>query len=194
MKINIFLRGRIRYPQLLLVAGVLLSWWLLDNESANLVPGSGEAPHRPDFWAAGFTTTALDIAGVPSYELTGRKMVHFRDDGSTEFDYPDYVRHRAEQGPVTITAKSGLNNEDGSQMLLVGDVVIVSAGNNQTGEVTAKMDELLLYPQDDFAETSSPVEIVTSTGVTTGIGMRVNSRTGTLILLSNVRGTYESSQ
>lgn len=183
-----------RYPHLLLVAGLLLSWWLLNNDSADLLSGSGETPHRPDFWATEFTTTALDVAGVPSYQLTARKVVHFRDDGSSELDHPDYVRHRNDQGPVTITARSGWNNEDGSQMLLVGDVVIVNASNNQTDDVTARMDELLLYPQDDFAETSSPVEIVSSTGVTTGIGMHVNSRTGTLVLLSNVRGIYESSQ
>ena len=194
MKFLISLSARIRYPQLILLVGLLLSWWMLQNQSTDRPDEAGEPPHRPDFWATNFTTLALDIGGNPSYQLTAEEMVHFRDDGTTEFDHPDYLRHRQEQGPVEITADSGWNNEDGSQMVLLENVVIINRDDNQTIAVTAEMDELTIYLEDDFAETASPVKITSTSGVTTGIGMHVNSLTGKLVLLSNVRGKYENSQ
>ncbi len=194
MKFRVSLPGRLGYPQILLVAGLLFSWWLLDFQSLQLAPGAGNKSHRPDFWATGFSTLALDVDGKPSYRLAAHRTEHFRDDGSSEFDHPDYLRFREDQGPVTITALSSWSNEDGSQMVLVGDVVIISEGNESADGVTATMDELLLYPDDDFAETSSPVKIISPAGITTGVGMHLNSRTGTLVLLSNVRGIYEASQ
>ncbi|MDF1817835.1 MAG: LPS export ABC transporter periplasmic protein LptC [Immundisolibacteraceae bacterium] len=194
MKFSIPLPARFRHPQVVLVIGLLFTWWLLQSPSTETPDGIQKQPHRADFWATNFTTLALDINGEPSYQLTAREMVHFRDDGTTEFDHPDYLRHRQAQGPVQITADSGWNNEDGSQMVLLENVLIISRGEGEQVAVTAKMDELTLYPNDDFAETASPVEINSTSGVTTGIGMHVNSLTGKLVLLSNVRGIYETTQ
>jgi len=192
MKLIFRLPNRIHVSQVLLVLAVLVSWWLLDDQTTRLAQEKGDTPHRPDFWATDFTTVMLDIEGLPRYQLTARKMVHFRDNGRSEFDHPDYVRFRPDQGPLTITATRGWNNEDQTKMVLIDDVVIISKGNDDTDSVTAEMDELTVYPEDDFAETSSPVKIIRPSGTTTGVGMEVNSRTGTLILLSNVRGVYES--
>ena len=182
--------SRIQYRQLGLLFAALMSWWLLQNApqtTANL----DKVAHRPDFWAKQYGSKNLDPAGLPSYELHAQQLLHFRDDGSSEFDQPHYVRHRQQKGPVTITSNTGWNNEAGSELVLVGDVVIVSEGDDSDDRVTAKMDELLVYPKEDFAETSSPVTIINQSGTTTGVGMHVNSRTGVLILLSNVRGRYQ---
>ena len=188
-KLVIFL-GRIHYRQLGLLFAVLLSWWLLKNP---LQPDNGatEIAHRPDFWASQYHLKSLDLAGAPSYELHSKDLVHFRDDGSSEFDHPRYIRHRQQSGPVTITSVTGWSNDAGSELVLVGNVVITSDGDEPADQVTASMDELLVYPKDDFAETRSPVTIINQSGTTTGVGMHLNSRTGILTLLSNVRGRYQ---
>ncbi|RLA03208.1 MAG: LPS export ABC transporter periplasmic protein LptC [Gammaproteobacteria bacterium] len=191
MNFNLRSSFPIRYPQALLVAGLLLSWWLLNDQAAEQSRGIDAPPHRPDFWTTHFTTVALDIGGKPRYQLTAAEMVHFRDDATSEFDHPKYVRYQQEQGPITITAVSGWNNKEGTELVLTDKVVIVSQGDSDADKVTAEMDKLLLFPEDDYAETDTPVKIVSPSGTTTGIGMQVNSRTGVLILLSNVHGIYE---
>ncbi|MEL0082328.1 MAG: LPS export ABC transporter periplasmic protein LptC [Gammaproteobacteria bacterium] len=191
MKFSIPLPEGRRTPQALLIVGLLLSGWLLFNQSTRQDIDDSATPHRPDFWANQFTTLALDVEGKPAYRLSAEKMVHFRDTGDSEFIQPDYVRFRDEQGPVTISAQNGWSNKDGTELVLVDQVVLVGQGDDP---VTAEMDELLLYPDEDFAETSTPVKIISPTGTTTGIGMHVNSRTGKLVLLSNVRGIYESDR
>ncbi|MBV1960652.1 MAG: LPS export ABC transporter periplasmic protein LptC [Immundisolibacteraceae bacterium] len=188
-RLLIFLR-QLDYRQLGLLFAVLLSWWLL-QEANQPINGSEEIAHRPDFWATQYGSKNLDSAGLPSYELHSTKLLHFRDDGSSEFDQPRYVRHRPQKGPVTIISNTGWSNEAGSELVLVGDVLITSEGNEPADRVTAEMDELLIYPKEDFAETRSPVTIINQSGTTTGVGMHVNSRTGVLILLSNVRGRYQ---
>ena len=182
--------GRIDFRLLGLLLAVLISWWLLHNPLESEGESKKEA-HRPDFWANNYHLRSLDIAGLPSYELHSTELVHFRDDGSSEFSQPRYVRHRQQSGPVTITSTTGWSNAAGSELVLVGDVVITSQGDEPADLVTANMDELLVYPKEDFAETRSPVTITSQTGTTTGVGMHVNSRTGVLILLSNVRGRYQ---
>ena len=183
------LAGRIDFRQLGLLLAVLISWWLLHNPPES-EDGLKKEAHRPDFWANNYHLKSLDIAGSPSYELHSSALVHFRDDGSSEFDQPRYIRHREQNGPVTITSVTGWSNESGTELVLVGDVVITSEGDEPADLVTANMDELLIYPKADFAETRSPVTIINQSGTTTGVGMHLNSRTGILTLLSNVRGRY----
>ncbi|MBL4621881.1 MAG: LPS export ABC transporter periplasmic protein LptC [Immundisolibacteraceae bacterium] len=188
-KILVTLR-QLNYRQLGLLFAVVLSWWLLQDASQP-INESNPVAHRPDFWATQYASKSLDSAGIPSYELHSTKLIHFRDDGSSEFDHPRYIRHRQQKGPVTIISNDGWSNEAGSELVLIGDVIITSEGDDLADLVTAEMDELLVYPKEDFAETSSPVTIINQSGTTTGVGMHVNSRTGVLILLSNVRGRYQ---
>lgn len=170
---------------------MLISWWLLRTDGDRPEVIDQVEQHLPDFWATKWSSRTLAETGKPAYDLAAERVTHFRDDGSSEFELPVYHRHRQTEGPLTITALSGWSNETGDEILLTGEVEIISYAADGSNINQANMDELLLHPDDDFAETRSPVTITTREGVTRGVGMHVNSRLGTLVLLSNVKGRYE---
>jgi lipopolysaccharide export system protein LptC len=81
--------------------------------------------HDPDYFMEGFNLKSFDAKGRMRSEVMGDKARHYADNAWTEIDQ---VRFRSidEKGRLTTaTANSGLSNEDGSEVQLIGNAIVV---------------------------------------------------------------------
>ncbi len=192
-------RFRLRLPErrtlvLLVLLGllVLLSQWLLNlNEPGRRAP-EGKPRHEPDYTMENFVITAMNAAGQPAHKLRAPRMVHYADDGSTEFTRPDVTLYQEGAAPWEVHAARGWMSQDHKRILLQDEVLIENPAAPASEVWHLKTRDLTLLPDADYAETARPVTITGRTSETHGVGMQVFVKEGRLKLLSRVRGRYET--
>ena len=91
-----------------------------------------------------------------------------------------------EDGTVYVTTS------DGERVDLLGNVRIFRPASGKDEELTASMDELAVFPDDETAFTKSPVLITRGRSWLKGVGMQVNNIKQTYVLESQVAGLLES--
>ncbi len=194
-------RFRLRLPErrtLVLIALLgllaLLSQWLLNlNEAGQRAPES-KPRHEPDYTMDNFVITAMDSAGKPAHRLQASRMVHYADDGSSEFTRPDITLYQEDAAPWEMHAERGWMSKDHKRILLQDEVLIENPAAAPSEVWHLKTRDLTLLPDEDYAETAAPVTITGRTSVTSGVGMQVFIKQGRLKLLSQVRGRYEAKR
>ena len=131
--------------QAVLVAAIVvmfgLSLWLQMNFlKPKLHQNTPTISHEPDYYMHKFTATGRDTNGI-AYVLVGKNLKHFPDNSSTpgslledlrldQYDQNNLVR--------TTSSDSGWIYEDGTKILLQGNVQVTQgATNTAVGTVTS---------------------------------------------------------
>lgn len=147
-------------PLLLLLAGLLLSWWLVrsTNPNANLIlpqPPSQEA----DYDVRGFTLKIYDLQGRLKSSMTGASAAHSPVTLTTLIERPRVWIYK--EGQVTTAqANQGLANEDGSEVQLLGQAEIHRPASPTEPEPMRMRSEFLhLFANTDVVQTDLPIEI-----------------------------------
>ena len=185
-------------PVLVLAALAAFSVWLQQMaEQAAPVLASGER-HDPDFYLKDFTLTTMDKSGAPRNRLEAPYMVHYADDDTSEVDRPRMQVFRKDAPPWYIDAGKGVVLSEGKTVFLRDGVIIRlihQAGPQQGHDATLRTPDLTIKPDDEYAETASPVNFMDSAGnVINAVGMRAHFKDERLELLSQVRGKYVSAK
>jgi lipopolysaccharide export system protein LptC len=106
------------------------TYWMVRSVPASGSPAVVEtARHDPDYFMEGFSVQNFDAKGRMRSEVTGQKARHYPD---TQWLEVDAIRIRSfdEKGRLTTaTALRGLTNEDGSEVQLIGNAVVVRDGD-----------------------------------------------------------------
>lgn len=129
-------------PVLLMALLALGSYWLL-----RATPGAPQAQperpvtHEPDYFMRRFSVKAFDAQGGLKSELFGVEARHHPDTDTTEIDQAR-VRSISPQGLVSnATAARVVSNQEQTEFLLEGDVVLVrEAGQDTTGQPVPRME------------------------------------------------------
>ena len=183
--------------RLLLLLGILLatavSGWLFRSTSeppAIFLPP--ELPHEPDYYLKNFVATTMDVDGKPRRRLAADSMVHFPDDDSATLDHPRLVLFTEHGRSWEITSTSGRVNAGGESIDLHGEVRISAVGGEPEGDrVEMLTSEMVVWPERQYAETESAVNIKFIGGVVDAVGMHADFKQRRLELLAEVRGRYE---
>lgn len=194
-------RFRLRLPErrtlvLIVLLGLLalLTQWLLNlNEAGRRAPES-KPRHEPDYTMENFVITAMNGMGQPAHKLRAPRMVHYADDGSTEFTRPDITLYQEGAAPWEVHAERGWMSKDHKHILLQDEVLIENPAAPASQVWHLKTRDLTLLPDEEYAETAQPVTITGRTSETRGVGMQVFIKEGRLKLLSKVRGRYETKK
>ncbi|MDM4767130.1 LPS export ABC transporter periplasmic protein LptC [Pelomonas sp. SE-A7] len=112
-------------PVLLMVFLAAGTSWLVKN-SPQPDDGGTEAPlrHEPDYQMQGFGLQRFDPTGGLRVEVEGREMRHYPDTDTVEVDGVR-LRSIGQDGSLVIaTAQRAVGNGDGSEMQLMGDVLV----------------------------------------------------------------------
>jgi len=142
-----------------------------------------------DYYLEDFVTQKFSAEGAIEYEVSGNTLLHYPEDDRSEILKPDVTLHRP---PVTwqVVSEKGLLVKDPETFTLQGDVRVERTVENQaTVQILTK--DLSIETQSNLLSTASKVTIDAPTWQLEATGLQSSLDSGTLNLLSNVKGHYE---
>ena len=115
-----------------------LSLWLQMNFLKPTLPQIETViSHEPDYYIYKFTATGRDANGI-AYVLEAKRLAHFPDDNTALLDEPRLVQYEQDTSSRTTSSDSGLVYENGTKILLQGNVqVSQGATDTAVGSVTS---------------------------------------------------------
>ena len=175
-----------------LAALALGSFWVLQVMRRNIDDSLASGPRsKPDYYVEKFSYVKMSETGLPRYDITGDKMVHFPDSDSFEVTMPVITTLTKEKAPMTLSSRRAYIEDDNTKIHMYENVNGDRAAFGKSEHSHLKTEYLLLLPDDDIAKTDKPVEITMGESVMTGTGMIVNNATQEFQLLHDVRGMYQ---
>ncbi|MDR0439988.1 MAG: LPS export ABC transporter periplasmic protein LptC [Candidatus Accumulibacter sp.] len=186
--------GSALFPLSLLLVLTLLTFWLRYATELDEPARDGKFRHDPDYILSDMTLRKLDQNGQLQYTLRADEVRHYPDDDTTDLVRPDLVRQNREDNepPVMISGDRAHITDDNERIDIYDNVRIYRPSVGEYEELTAVMDTLTVFPDDEIAFTRSPVLITQGKSWVKGVGMRVNNREQTYLIESRAVGFMES--
>lgn len=177
----------------LLLAGLAGGSYYLAEISWQMATGPSASPvrHEPDYFVEGLVFTRINAQGEPAFRMSAQRMVHYPDDDSTAYERPVLVSLDPTQPPLRMVADTGTSTTGGVETRLSGHVVMTRAATAIEPTMTIHTDYVVLYSATEIAKTDRPVRIERGASVLTGVGMEFNNAARSLIVDSEVHGTWQ---
>lgn len=104
--------------------------------------------HDPDYYIENFIATGLDKNGERKFVIKADRMAHFPDDDTALFDQPHVVQYEKGFAPQHTYADSGWMSSSGDEILMTGNVKVVSerdsrgpGGTHRTNRLRILLDK-----------------------------------------------------
>jgi len=151
----------------------------------------------PSSYLTNTNTTQYNEQGHVSHVLTAKRIRYYQTNhGSSEdialFDQPAFLFHTQviNEAPWKTVSDQGRSDHNGDEFLLTGNVIL-SQKNSDSSFTTITSEQLLIRPNEQYAETDKPVMIKSEAGTTTAVGLKISLTHGTVEFLSKVRSQYD---
>ena len=178
------------FPLALMLALAMLSIWL-----EHAVFDDAHAPalrqHNPDYFVENFSIVTYNRQGATESTLSAAKMIHFPDDDSTELLGPHLVQTKPDEPRMTVTAGRGALSQDGEEVFLYDNVVLVREAGNGAPEARMMTDFLHLVRARSLVRTDQDVAISEAGRFLSGRGMEYYNDSRQLYLHQRVRSRFE---
>ncbi len=184
--------GSALYPLSILLTLTVLTFWLRYATELPELSRDGKHRHDPDYIVTDIVLRKLDENGRLKYTLKATDVRHYPDDDTTDLLNPNVVYQYVRKPPLTISSERGHVSEDGDRIDLTGNVHLYRPPSGRDEELTARMPDLTVFPDDERAFTKSPVVITRGNSWLKGVGLKVDNRAQTYILESQATGLLES--
>ena len=172
------------------------TYWMVHTTPAPDTPRTKLAErHEPDYFMEGFTLKSFDEKGRLRSEVMGDKARHFAD---TQWMEVDQVRIRSydEKGRLTTaTANSALANEDGSEVQLMGNAIVIRDGEATSAlaqpspQMEYRSEFLHAFLNTERMKSHKPVELTRGKDRFTADSMDYDNVDQVLVLKGRVHGT-----
>ncbi|MDE2418259.1 MAG: LPS export ABC transporter periplasmic protein LptC [Burkholderiales bacterium] len=173
----------------------LLTYWLVRTTPPAAGPAAQRVEsHDPDYFMEGFSIKTYDAGGRIKSEVFGDKARHYPDTLWLEID-GIRIRSFDDKGRLTTaTAKRGLTNEDGSEVQLIGNAVVVreaelTPGTKASPRMEYRGEFLHAFMNEERVRSSKPVELLRGQDRFTADSLDFDNVDQTLQLQGRVRGT-----
>ena len=173
-----------------LILAALLTGWIAQQLRSETPPARDASGHRPDFFLDDFELVTHNEDGRPVRHLNAPRLVHYRDDDSTEIEWPRARLLTAAGTAWEARSTRGWVSAKGEHIRLDGDVQLQRPGSEHQPPVALTTQRLWMIPEDDYLETDRPVTLYSEDWTVEARGMRAWIREGRLHLISQVRGTH----
>lgn len=179
------------FPLLLMLALAGLSLWLerTVREEESLHPSLRR--HDPDYIVERLVHTRFNALGTVESTLEAAKMVHYPDDDTTELLAPRMVQTKPNEPRVTLTADRGALSQDGEEIFLYGNVLLVREAAPDRPETRVRTTFLHVVQARSLVRTDRDVLITEEDRVLSGRGMEYHNDSKELFLRERVRGRFE---
>lgn len=178
------------FPLLLMLALALLTFWL-ERAVREEQKHPSLRRHDPDYVVNNFTITTYARDGAPESTLAAAKMVHYPDDDSTELLAPRVVQTKPSEPRMTLSADRGALSQDGEEVFLYGNVVLVREALADRPETRMATSFLHVVRERSLVRTDREVTITEERRLLTGRGMEYDNEAQRLSLRAQVRGSFE---
>ncbi len=180
-------------PWIIVLALVLLGLFIFEPDvRQSFKPSAKNTPAEPtpDYILTNATRTEMNDEGQAKYRIFVKRLRHYQESDRSEFDAPvlTIVRDNAKW---TVTSDAGQATQGGKEIQLWGNVVVLKHKTAGEPETQLDTEKLTFWPEQDLAETQSPVVIRQGKQQIHAVGMKVKLEERHIELLSNVRGHYE---
>ncbi|KAF1047116.1 MAG: Lipopolysaccharide export system protein LptC [Herbaspirillum frisingense] len=185
-------RIRLGVIVVVLIALALGTFWVLQALRASGDQQVSDRPRtKPDYYLENFSYVKLGPTGLPRYDVSGTKMVHFPADDSFEITKP--VVHSLDKAkpPMELYSDTARVTDDQTKIHMYGNANAIRGAANGRDPMHLVSEYLLLLPDDEIVKTDKPVAMTMGTTRLNGVGMLANNATQVVQLFGNVRGHYE---
>lgn len=151
--------------------------------------------HEPDYFMEGFNVKSFDAAGKLRSEVMGAEARHYPDTQWLEIDAIRIRSFDAQGRLTTATARRGLTNEDGSEVQLMGDALVVreaipaSKDRPEQARTEYRGEFLHAFMDTEQVKSHKPVELRRGKDVFTADSMDFDNVQQVMRLQGRVRGT-----
>lgn len=182
------------FPLVLMLALAGLSFWLerTVREEEGVHPSLRR--HDPDYIIDNLRHTRYNAAGAVESTLAASKMLHYPDDDTTDLIAPRLVQTKPQEPRVTVTADRGAVSEDGEEVFLYDNVLLVRDGGSERPETRMSTSFLHLARGGSVISTDREVVITEDERVLSGRGMEYRNDSQELFLRERVRGRYAAKK
>jgi lipopolysaccharide export system protein LptC len=180
------------FPLLLMLSLAGLTFWLERTVREEEGAHPSLRRHDPDYIIDNLKHTRFDATGAVESTLAAAKMLHYPDDDTTDLVAPRLVQTKANEARVTVTAERGAVSQDGEEVFLYDNVLLVRDGSAERPETRMRTSFLHLVRARSVVNTDREVVITEAGRVLSGRGMEYHNDTQELFLHERVRGRYEA--
>ena len=182
------------FPLLLMLALAGVTFWLelIVREDEGMHPSARR--HDPDYIVDRLMHTRFNAQGAVESMLAAEKMLHFPDDDSTDLVAPRLVQTKANQPRVTVTANRATLSQNGEELFLYDNVLVVREAGGGRPETRMRTSFLQLARAQSVLRTDRDVVITEAGRVLSGRGMEFSNESGQLHLRERVRGRYRPAK
>lgn len=181
----------------ILVMGVLAlgTYWLVRSTPALEAATPERARgHEPDYFMEGFSVKTFDPAGQLRSDVQGSIARHYPDTQWMEIDDIRIRSYDAKGRLTTATALKGLANEDGSEVQLMGNALVVrdaiaaAKGQPEQPRTEYRGEFLHAFMDTERVTSHKPVELRRGKDVFTADRMEFDNVEQVMRLQGRVRG------
>lgn len=166
--------------------------WLVRN-APSFIEGQKEVVvnNDPDYRMADFAVRSYNAQGRMVTEMHGDKGRHYPLTDILEIDTVR-VRSITEDGRViTATAQSGTSFNNGQEIILRGDAVVIQAANGTQPKLEFQGQELTLWPKENKVQSDLPVVMFRGADKMTGDSLKYDKNSQQVEVNGRVRSTLQ---
>ena len=179
------------FPLLLMLALAGLTFWLERTVREEEGVHPSQRRHDPDYVVDNIAHTRFNVQGLVESTLAAAKMLHYPDDDSTDLVAPRVVQTKPNEPRVTLTADRGTLSQDGEEVFLYGNVLVVREAGPDRSETRIRTSFMHVVQVHSVIRTDRDVVITEGNRELSGRGMEYHNDTKELFLRERVRGRFE---
>lgn len=179
------------FPLVLMLALAGLTFWLERTVREEEGAHPSLRRHDPDYAVDNLAHTRFNVQGVVESTLAAAKMIHYPDDDSTDLVAPRMVQTKPNEPRVTLTADRGTLSQDGDEVFLYGNVLVVREAGPERAETRMRTSFMHVVQARSVFRTDRDVVITEEDRLLSGRGMEYHNDTKELFLRERVRGKFE---
>lgn len=179
------------FPLLLMLSLAALTFWLEQTVRQDEGQHPALRRHDPDYVVDNLSHRRYNAQGAVESTLSAAKMVHYPDDDSTDLVAPRVVQTKPNEPRVTVTADRGTVSQDGEEVFLYDNVLMVREAGPQHPESRMRTSFLHVVRARSVVRTDREVLITEEGRMLTGRGMEYHNDSRQLFLRERVRGSFD---
>ena len=180
------------FPLLLMLALAALTFWLERTVREEEGAHPSLRRHDPDYIVDNLNHTRFNAQGAVESTLVATKMLHYPDDETTDLVAPRVVQTKPGEPRMTVTADRGALSQDGEEVFLYDNVLLVREGSADRPETRMRTSFLHVVSAQSVVRTDRDVLVTEEDRVLSGRGMEYRNDSQELFLRERVRGRYEA--
>jgi lipopolysaccharide export system protein LptC len=182
------------FPLLLMLALAALTFWLERTVREEEGAHPSLRRHDPDYIVDNLKHTRFSALGAVESTLAAAKMLHSPDDDTTDLIAPRLVQTKTNEPRVTVTADRGTVSQDGEEVFLYDNVLLVRDGSAERSETQMRTNFLHVVRGRSVVSTDREVVITEADRMLSGRGMEYRNDSQELFLRERVRGRFDAKK